>query len=181
MDTLRGQLLIAGPGLHDPNFHRTVILVGEHGGDDGALGVVLNRPAPLSVAEVVPPLAGLAGEGAPIFIGGPVQPQGIVLLAEFQDPADADLLVFDSIGFLIGEVPSESAEGIRRARVFAGYAGWAPGQLEREVEEAAWIIEAALPDDIFGGRPERLWSSVLDRKGGDFRLLATMPPDPSLN
>ena len=180
MESLRGQLLIAGASLVDPNFRRTVVLVGEHN-EDGALGVVLNRPAPVPVREVVPPLGSLVAEDEQIFIGGPVQPQGAVVLAEFQEPDQASLLVFGSIGFLLGDVEHDDLAGLRRARVFAGYAGWGPGQLEQEMKESSWIAEPALPDDVFAPRPAQLWSDVLRRKGSSYRLLSLMPEDPSLN
>jgi len=180
MDSLRGQLLIAGPGLFDPNFRRTVILIGEHN-EEGALGVVLNRPAPVLAAEVVPPLAPLVSGDDPIFVGGPVQPEAAVVLAEFVDASVAGLSVMGAIGFLMGDVAAEAVAGVRRARIFAGYAGWGPGQLEAELEAGGWIVEPALEEDVFTGEPEALWSSVLRRKGGNYALLATMPLDPSMN
>jgi putative transcriptional regulator len=176
----RGKLLIAGAGLFDANFRRTVVLIGEHN-DEGALGVVLNRPSPATVEEVVAPLAGIVGPHELVFVGGPVQPQSAVLLAQFEHPDSADLLVFDSIGFLMGDVEAAAIPQVRRARVFAGYAGWGPGQLEAELEEESWILETAFPEDVFSEDPEGLWSSVLRRKGGRFEMLALMPFDPSLN
>jgi putative transcriptional regulator len=178
--SLRGKLLIAGPGLFDPNFRRTVLLVGEHN-DEGALAVVLNRPTPTTVRETIPPLADVVAGDERLFVGGPVQPESAVLLAEFEHPDSADLLVFDSIGFLMGEVEAEAVREVRRARVFAGYAGWGPGQLESELEQDSWIVEPPLPEDVFTEEPERLWSAVLRRKGGRFAILALMPFDPSTN
>jgi len=180
VESLRGHLLVAGPALVDPNFWRTVILVGEHN-EEGALGVVLNRPAPVSVGEAAPALTDLVPESEPVFLGGPVQPESAVVLADVEHPDFAGLIVFGSIGFLMGEVDVHRRDGIRRARVFAGYAGWGAGQLEAEMEEDSWIVEPALPEDVFTGQPEKLWSDVLLRKGGDYVLLSTMPPDPSLN
>ena len=180
VESLRGQLLIAGPSLFDPNFRRTIILVGEHN-EDGALGVVLNRPAPVPVREVAPSLASVVGDGERLFVGGPVEPQSAVALAEFDDPARADIVVFDAIGFLTGEVEADAVRWIRRGRVFAGYAGWGPGQLEDEMAEDGWFVEPALPDDVFTETPETLWDSVVRRKGARFAMLATMPFDPSLN
>src|SRR4051812_22070714 len=98
IDSLRGQLLIASPGLLDPNFHRTAVLIGEHGAE-GAMGLVLNRPSPAGVEDAVPPLAALVEPGACVHAGGPVQPTAITILAEFEDPHDAGLLVFDDVGF----------------------------------------------------------------------------------
>jgi putative transcriptional regulator len=179
-ESLRGQLLVAGPGLWDPNFRRTVVLVGEHN-DEGAVGVVLNRPLAVSVAEAVPPLVGLAGADDPVYLGGPVQAQSVVVLADFERPDAAGLLVFGSIGFLTGQIEPDAIGPVRRARVFAGFSGWGPGQLEGELVTGSWIIEPALPGDVFADEPERLWGQVLRRKGGDYSMLATMPVDPSLN
>ena len=181
MDSLRGNLLAAGPALLDPNFARSVVLIGDHD-EDGALGVVLNRPLPVSVHDAAPPLAALVDGDASLFQGGPVQPQAAVVIAEFERLEDAGLIAFDSIGFLMGEVDEEVAGHLRRVRVFAGYAGWGPGQLEAELEEeGGWIVEPALPSDPFTEQPASLWSSVLRRKGGRYAILSTMPPDPGLN
>ncbi len=178
MDSLKGQLLLASAGLLDPNFHRTVVLIAEHS-EEGAMGIVLNRPGDVSVGEATPPLEPLVGPGEPVFVGGPVEPQSVVVLAEFDDPAEAAALVLEDIGFLAAETEVEPAT--RRARVFAGYAGWTAGQLEAELAESSWIIEPALPEDVFAGAGEDLWSAVLRRKGGPFGVLSLMPPDPSLN
>jgi putative transcriptional regulator len=180
VESLRGHLLIAGPGLVDPNFWRTVVLVGEHS-EEGALGVVLNRSSETSVEEAVPELALLAEGMGAVHVGGPVQPSAVVVLADFAEPDDAESLVLDSVGFLSAEVEPESLGELRRARVYVGYAGWGPGQLDGELEEGSWIVEPALPDDVFTADPEGLWSAVLRRKGGPFSVLASMPPDPSQN
>jgi len=180
MDSLRGQLLIAGPSLVDPNFWRTVVLVGEHS-EEGALGVVLNRASDAAVDETVPELAILADDLGQVHVGGPVQPSAIVVLADFLEPERAASLVLDSVGFLPAEVDPTTLGELKRARVFAGYAGWGPGQLDGELEEGSWIVEPALPDDVFTSEPDALWSDVLRRKGGPFGVLALMPPDPSLN
>jgi putative transcriptional regulator len=180
VETLQGQLIIAGAGLIDPNFRRTIVLVGHHD-DDGAVGVVLNRPSETPVHEAVPPLAELVGPGDPVFVGGPVQPQAAVVLAELDREHPAQSLVFGTVGFLLGEVDPADIAGVRRARIFAGYAGWGPGQLEAEMEQNSWLLEPALPDDVFIDRPEQLWERVLRRKGGEFALMSTMPVDPSTN
>ncbi len=181
VDSLRGQLLVAGPDLLDPNFRRSVLLVGEHG-EEGAMGVILNRPSPVSVADAVPPLAELVDDADLVHVGGPVQPQAIVVLGDFRHPDEAGALVLGSIGFLPGEIETAADVGsLARARVFAGYAGWGPGQLESEIAEESWILEPALPDDVFTDEPDGLWSTVLRRKGGAFAVLALMPPDPSSN
>ncbi len=181
MRSVAGHLLLAGAALWDPNFRRTVILIGQHD-EDGAVGVVLNRASEVSVAQAAPPLAPIVGEGDPLFLGGPVEPTSAVVVADLVDPALAQILALGSIGFLPPEVPADAVGTIRRARVFAGYAGWGPGQLEREMaEEGSWIAEPATPGDIFTSDPDGLWSSVLKRKGPAFDLLRFMPLDPSTN
>ena len=114
----------------------------------------------------------------PVYVGGPVEPQAVLVLAEFDEPEDSASLVIDDIGFLPAE--TDVAPATRRARVFAGYAGWSAGQLEAELEEDAWILEPALAEDVFAPRDD-LWGDVLRRKGGQFAVLALMPPDLSLN
>jgi putative transcriptional regulator len=180
VQSLKGQLLIAGPSLIDPNFRRTVVLVGEHS-DDGALGLVLNRASEATVDEAVPELAVVVDNISYVHFGGPVQPSAIVVLADFVDPDRAGSLVLDSVGFLPAEVDPDELGELRRARVFAGYAGWGPGQLDGELEEGSWIVEPALPEDVFTDDPDELWADVLRRKGGPFSVLAHMPYDPSLN
>jgi putative transcriptional regulator len=181
MDSLTGQLLLAGPALWDPNFRRTVVLIGQHD-EDGAVGVVLNRAAEITVAEAAPPLAPIVDDGDPLFLGGPVEPASAVVVADFADPERAQILAVGSIGFLPPEVPADTLGTLRKARVFAGYAGWGPGQLELEMaEEGSWIVEPATPGDIFTGDPGGLWSAVLKRKGAAFDLLRFMPLDPSQN
>jgi len=180
MQSLKGHLLIAGPGLVDPNFRRTVVLVGEHS-EEGALGVILNRASEATVDDAVPELAELVDDIGAIHVGGPVQPSAIVVLADFVEPERASALVLDSVGFLPSEVDPDALGELRRARVYAGYAGWGPGQLDGELEEGSWIVEPALLEDVFTAEPDELWSDVLRRKGGPFGVLALMPPDPSLN
>jgi len=181
VDSLQGHLLVAGPALVDPNFRRTVVLVGEHGAE-GAMGVVLNRPSPASVDEAVPVLSELVEEHELVHVGGPVQPQAVLVLGEFEEPEKAGVLVFGTVGFLPGEIETADEVGdVSRMRVFAGYAGWGPGQLEEELAEAAWIVERARPEDVFTDDPDGLWSAVLRRKGGPFAVLAAMPLDPAAN
>ncbi len=174
-DTLRGQLLVAAPILNDPNFHRTVVLVAEHG-EEGAMGLVLNRPTDTAVGDALPELAPLAGEEDPVYVGGPVALESVLAVAELDDPDDASELLFGAIGFVHElDVPT------LRGRVFVGYAGWSAGQLEAELEEESWLVLPAEPDDLFSDDPDGLWSAVLRRKGGPFGVLASMPPDPSRN
>jgi putative transcriptional regulator len=183
MESLRGQLLIASPKIVDPNFRRVVVYMAEHT-EDGAMGLVLNRPAETTIGEAVPDLEWLAGDGdAGVWVGGPVSTSSVIVLAEFEDPASAALIVDGDLGFVPAEIEDRDAfaAGVRRTRVFAGHSGWGPGQLEAELEEDSWIVEAARRTDVFTADPESLWSQVLRRKGREYVLLATMPMDPSLN
>ena len=149
--------------------------------EDGAVGLVLNRPTDAEVAEAVPELAELVEPGAVVSIGGPVQTEAVVVLAEWDDTDEAGAMVFDDVGLMGVEADSERvAAATRRVRVFAGYAGWGGGQLEAELEEPSWVVEPADAEDVFGEDGD-LWASVLRRKGGAFKLVATMPEDPSLN
>lgn len=183
MESLRGSLLVASPSLVDSNFRRTVVLIGEHG-EEGAMGVVLNRPSETTVAEAAAGLAPLVEAGDPVFVGGPVSPEAVVVLADVDDDSLAAELVLGEIGFLRGDLDLEDPGlplVVRRARVFAGYAGWTPGQLEVELESTDWLVEPARPDDLFAPAEGDLWASVVGRKGGAYRLVATMPFDPTLN
>jgi putative transcriptional regulator len=179
-DSLRGKLLVASPALVDPNFARTVVLITEHNAD-GAMGIVLNRPSEVAAAELLPQLADIAGD-EPLFVGGPVQPEAVVLLAEFADPDAAAWIIAADVGLASAESDLDDlVAAVRRGRLYAGYSGWGPGQLEAELEVDSWIVEPPLPAELFPRSAESLWSDVLDRKGGQYKLLARMPADPSQN
>jgi putative transcriptional regulator len=179
--SMKGKLLFSTPALFDPNFRRTVILVGEHG-EEGAMGVVLNRPSDTTVGEALPDLAPCAGEDALVYVGGPVQPDAVLVLAEFDDPAAAATLVSGNVGFARGDREVADLAGIvRQARVFAGYSGWGAGQLERELEEESWLVEPSSGVDLFPAPDDDMFADVLRRKGGAYRMLATMPEDPGRN
>lgn len=181
MDSLAGNLLIASPAILDPNFRRTVVFVTAHT-DEGAVGLILNRCSDATVAETVPQLAPIASPDEPVFVGGPVNPDGVAVLAEFDDPEQAGVVVLDDVGFVaLGEALEDEPPRVQRARVFAGVAGWGPEQLDDEFGREDWILEPAGPNDIFTDDPDRLWSNLLRRKGGQYELVARMPIDPSLN
>jgi putative transcriptional regulator len=180
MDSLRGKLLVASPSLLDPNFSRTVVLIAEHG-EEGAMGIVLNRASEVEVGDAAPPLAELVAPGDRVHAGGPVQPSAVMIVAEFEDADNAAALVLERVGFVSADADFDTLPAeVARVRVFAGLAGWGPGQLEAELERDDWIVEPATPDDVFAD-PDELWSAVLERKGGQYALVARMPPDPSLN
>jgi putative transcriptional regulator len=176
---LHGRLLISSPALLDPNFRRTVILITHHD-DEGAMGLVLTRPSEVRVSDAVPELADLPGMDDLVHVGGPVQPEAVIALAEFEDVGDALAPVVGNVGFMAADAEVEDL-AIRRVRVFAGYAGWGAGQLEAELEEPSWIVAVAQPDDAFASDPDELWRNVTQRQGGKLALLAAMPFDPGLN
>src|SRR4051812_3702666 len=172
MESKRGKLLVAGPALQDPNFRRTVLLICEHT-DDGALGLIINRPTPVEVTDAVPELATLLGDGARLWSGGPVQPQAIVLLAELDEPPEDALMVIGDVGLVRRGVAREALPGgARRGRAFLGYAGWGPGQLEDELDRGDWIVVPAEGEDAFREDGDGLWGDVLARQGGEYALLA---------
>lgn len=187
--TLVGRLLVATPLLGDPNFRRAVVLIVEHEPEEGTLGVVLNRPTQVPVAQVLRSWTELVSGPPVVFRGGPVSPDSAVALALV--PGDDEPLgwrplegipVMSRIGLVDLDTPPEIlAAEISRFRVFAGYAGWGSGQLQAEIDEGAWYVLAAEPGDAFASEPESLWTSVLRRQGGDLALVATFPDDPSMN
>jgi putative transcriptional regulator len=179
-ESLQGKLLIASPSLIDPNFRRTVVLVTEHN-DEGAAGLVLNRPSPAPVADIVPQLEPLVEDDEQVWVGGPVQPNAVLVLGEFLDPDDAAVPLFGALGFPALDEPEDVAAMTTRRRVFAGYAGWGAGQLEDELDRDDWIVEPSRPDDAFTDAPDELWADVLRRKGGIYELVARIPEDPSVN
>jgi putative transcriptional regulator len=181
MDSLAGHFLIASPSILDPNFHRSVVLVTAHT-DEGAVGLILNRCSEATVGEAVPQLEPVSDLTDPVFVGGPVNPEGVAVLAEFEDPDEAGVVVMEDIGFVaLDEALEVRAPDMVRTRVFAGVAGWGPEQLEDELERDDWIVEPADTKAIFTEDPDGLWSELLRRKGGQYELVARMPLDPSLN
>ncbi len=183
---LTAMILVASPRLEDPNFTRTVVFVLDHG-EDGALGVVLNRPTSLDVDEILEPWQDQAELAPPalVFRGGPVSPDAVIGLARSAEaPAHDETWrsVIGPVGTVdLGVAPDDQPVALAGVRLFAGYAGWAMGQLEAEIDDGGWFVVDALADDVFSDEPDLLWHDVLQRQGGDLGLLATYPPHPSLN
>jgi putative transcriptional regulator len=180
---LKGRLLVATPGLLDANFFRTVLLVVEHT-DEGAAGVVLNRPTDTELTGPLESWRDMAADPPLVFVGGPVSPDAAVCLA--RTPPDATppgwQPVLERLGVLdLGQETDEVQPGVDRLRVFAGYASWGPGQLEDELEEGAWYVLDADPEDALTSAPGGLWRFVLRRQGGQLALVSNFPPDPSMN
>ncbi len=184
-----GQLVVATPVLADPNFARTVVLLLQADDEDGALGLVLNRPSGTDVGEVLPDWAPLAAGPGVVFTGGPVQPQSAVCLGHRRlgGPLAAAYAEVEGVpGGSIGTVdldatPGDLAPVVDGVRLFAGYAGWSAGQLEAEVGQGDWWVIDALPTDAFDGEPEHLWGRVLRRQGPPLAFAASYPQDPTLN
>jgi putative transcriptional regulator len=182
-ESTRGRLLVATPELEDPNFFRTVVLVLEHN-KEGALGVVLNRPSPSPLAEPLPRWTDLAADPAVVFVGGPVQTEAAIGLARRADAGQPEGFapLFGDLGTVdLERAPDDVAPPVDRVRVFAGYAGWGPGQLEGELEADGWFVVDAEPADPWSPEPAELWRAVLRRQRGKLRVFAEFPADPALN
>ncbi|MEV7401113.1 YqgE/AlgH family protein [Streptomyces sp. NPDC091267] len=183
VSSLTGRLLVAAPALVDPNFDRAVVLLLDHD-EEGSLGVVLNRPTPVGVRDILTSWAGLTGEPDVVFQGGPVSLDSALGVAVI--PGDEGPLgwrrVYGAIGLVDLEAPPELlAAALGSLRIFAGYAGWGPGQLEAELSEGAWYVVESEPGDVSSPHPESLWRAVLRRQRSELAMIATYPDDPSLN
>ncbi len=185
---LAGKLLVASPALESPIFARTVIAMLEHT-EEGALGVVINRPGDASLMEVVPPVADIASAPAVLFSGGPVEPNVAIALGVIEPSATASPMGGEAWRPVVGPLvtvdldydPALLAASLRELRVFAGYAGWSGGQLEGEIEDGSWFVVDRMPDDAFYDVPDRLWSAVLRRQPWPLCAVANFPPDPTMN
>jgi putative transcriptional regulator len=184
MSSLMGRLLIAEPMMDEESFERTVILMIEHN-DEGAVGVVVNRPSELAAADLVPEWAHLVVEPDVVFVGGPVSQSGVIGLGRRTGGAQS----LDGWGDVVGRCgtinlhldPFTLGDGIQGVRLFAGFSGWAAGQVEGELAAGAWYVVDAHEDDAFAPDPRRLWHDVLRRQDSELSLLADFPPHPSLN
>jgi putative transcriptional regulator len=181
-ESLKGKLLVATPSLADPNFERAVVLLLEHG-DEGALGVVLNRASEVDLRGPLPDWAPYAVEPSVVFVGGPVGQGSMIALARVDGALAATWSpVLGPIGVLdLGSDAGDVGDQLSGLRVFYGYAGWAGGQLEGEVEEGAWFVIDADPDDAMALSPDDLWRAVLRRQPGRLSMFANFPADPALN
>jgi putative transcriptional regulator len=184
MNRLTGRLLVATPLLRDVPFQRSVVLLLDHG-EDGGLGVVLNRPLDVEVAVVLPDWQPHVTSPGFLFHGGPValdSALGLVAVPGDGREPEGVRRVVGALGLVDLDVPPESVIGaVSGLRIFAGYAGWSGGQLEGEIDEGAWYVVDAEARDAFTDHPERLWPEVLRRQRGELALLSTFPEDPGLN
>lgn len=182
--SLVGSLLVATPSLRDPSFERSVVLLVAHEAG-GAMGVVLNRATEVPVSDVLGDWARVVDDPAVLFEGGPVQPDSAICVARARGGAGrlaGFQPFFDRLGTVdLGGRPERLRDRVEGARVFAGYAGWSPGQLEDEIAGGSWFTFQALPGDPFVTRPKDLWAMVLRRQGGLLAAVAQYPADPTLN
>ncbi|MDQ6840073.1 MAG: YqgE/AlgH family protein [Actinomycetota bacterium] len=182
-----GVLLIANPELPDPNFDRTVLLILAHG-HGGSLGVVLNRPGTLKVADHLSEWdSTLVGDGV-VFDGGPVNKEASIGLGVRNGRSSGALPeavmseVFPDVGIVdLTRPPDEDRRALCALRVFVGYAGWSPGQLMGEVESGGWWIVTAQASDVTTDRPRSLWRDVLRRQRGSLALVSSYSKAPELN
>jgi putative transcriptional regulator len=173
---MTGSLLVAHPNLRDPNFRRTILFLSHHNSEDGALGLVLNRPLQKTIDEFANEIS---LRRVPVFYGGPVGADDL-LLASMQWHDSPGAVSFRGFGNLSEEpvIPPEFQPGLR---AFQGYAGWTRGQLESEIAEKSWLLFAPSRRLIEMPHPDRAWIEIMNHLGPVYRLLAGMPDDPSLN
>jgi len=174
-----GSLLVAHPSLMDPNFRRTVVLLTAHSAEEGALGVVLNRPLGRTLGEFDQGLSGSILSGLPLFVGGPVASEQLILVAWKWAPDDGTFKLYFGIDEGKARKLAEEDSGFQ-LRGFLGHAGWTGGQLEAEVDQGAWFA-APLSPEIQKAGEEDLWRGLLARQSPAMRLLADEPDDPSVN
>ena len=186
MDTPLGKgiFLVASPSLRDPNFRQTVILLCEHG-LEGALGVVVNRPTKINITEVLPQVPILEGQSHMVYSGGPVQQNNLLILYRMPEGPEDTHHVFDGI-YLGGNMKAledlvQNPSSLGNFRAFMGYSGWAPGQLENEMQTGSWITLPADSTAMFEADPGRLWGTILRSLSKDFEWYVDMPIDPNMN
>jgi len=177
-------VLVARDELRDPNFADSVVLVMNHLGP-APVGLVINRPTDIPVSHLFPDLKRLAALPDKVYFGGPVELTSVWFLFRATRPPEHAVQAFGSIYLstnreLLLQLLARD-KPMDKLRIFIGHSGWGPGQLEAELEEPAWIVAAAEPEDVFAPDPDELWRDVLQRKGGMYSLIATMPYDPSRN
>jgi putative transcriptional regulator len=167
--------------LSEPTFHRTVIYVLEHDGG-GTIGVILNRPSHTPVGQVLPDWQDAVSDPSVVFGGGPVLPDGALCLGQLTGEGPGVRQVADGLATVDLDADVALITGITtRLRVFAGHAGWAPGQLDDELAAGAWYVVSGLPGDVFSDDPLPLWRRVLRRQRPPLNLVSTYPPELGYN
>jgi len=177
------KLLVSVPDLGDPNFDQAVIYVVDHG-PDGALGLVVNQPGPTAIETHLPHLGIPVLEPQVFFNGGPVAPGAVLSLGRRTAGAELTGAVVMSGPVVLVDIEylvDGNVEGVDGLRLYAGYSGWSPGQLDAEIDAGVWYVIDAGPDDVLCARPEDLWRSVLRRQGGTIGAVGLYPADPTQN
>jgi putative transcriptional regulator len=179
---LKGQLLLDSGQLRGSFFQRTVVLICQHDAE-GAFGLVLNRSTGSNAGDLIVADLPESLKGSPLYLGGPVQPSALSYLIADDFLPDANVMPNLALGHsLDGLVEvADSFSPSRKVKMFAGYAGWSPGQLEDELQRKAWLTHPASLDLVFDGSPDQLWQKILRQKGWQYRILAQMPEDLSWN
>lgn len=180
--SLKGKLLLDSGQLTGSFFARTVILICQHDAD-GAFGLVLNRPTGGKAGDAIVANLPEALKELPLFLGGPVQPTAMSFLHSDVFLPDGNVMANLSLGHSLDELldVGESFSPEKKVKLFAGYSGWAPGQLEDEIRRQAWLIHPASLEVVFSHDTRSLWSRLMRQKGWQYQLLAQIPDDPSLN
>jgi putative transcriptional regulator len=174
-----GSLLVAHPNMLDPNFRRTVLFISEHDPNEGALGVIINRPLDKPVAELVSGVPPTDLADVPVFLGGPVG-KNQLMFAAFEWQKGAGLRLNHNIAS--GEsTDADAQKNLLTVCAFVGYAGWGAGQLETEVQQKAWLIHSANRSLLKLDRLPNLWFDIMRTLGPWYKMLAAAPDDPSLN
>jgi len=173
---IAGQFLVATPVIHLPPFARSVVLVLEHD-ETGAVGVILNRDSGLLVSDLLPDIETLVADPPHVFIGGPVSTDTAVALARAPKGSFLRPTPLGTIGLVD---PTNLPDGVTAMRIFAGYSGWDPDQLEAELDEGAWWPMLADVRSIFSDTHD-LWRETVRRAPGRIPLFGTFPDDPSTN
>ena len=180
--SLQGQLLLDGGKLRGSFFHRSVVLICQHD-DNGAFGLVLNRTMASRVGELILERLPESIQEHPLFLGGPVQPGALSYLHTDDYLPQANVMPLVNLGHSLDELHelAQSFSTTKKVRIFAGYAGWSPGQLDSEIENEAWLVHPASRELIFEASAESLWEKILQQKNWQHQLLAQSPEDPSWN
>jgi len=180
--SLKGQLLLDGGKLQGSFFHRTVVLICQHDAE-GALGLVLNRASENKVGEMI--VADMADslKKQPLYRGGPVQPSALSYLHTDHFLINANVMANLNLGHSLDDLVEigQSFSSTQQVRIFVGFAGWSPGQLDDEMKRESWLTHPASLDLVFHRQPEKLWQMILQQKGWKYRLLSETPEDLSWN
>ena len=176
---IAGSLLIAHPSMLDANFRRTVLFITNHTEGDGAFGMILNRPTGQMAVDLLPELKMEELGGVPVFLGGPVAADRLMFAAFQWDPIEERVTC--DIHLSVERANELVTLGTAEVRAFVGYAGWSAGQLENELRLGGWLVRSSREEILDVGQCPDLWAAVLREMGPYFRLLASVPDDPSLN